>query len=537
MPRTDDANIRKNLFKKQSFRSWDQNLFEKLKVSEHYQSNFSVDNSNATLNFDLNETNRGSKIESNKTNQGSLGFKRGMGETNRGSKIELNKTNQGSSGFKNFNQGSKIDLEISKKKLFVDNSLDVKKIDSINEITLIDKEKKETNQGSKIELNKTNQGSSGFKNFNQGSKIELNKTNQGSENDLKNISLSDSTDKLNDTVINLVKQKKDALNEKKRLKAPKKRELFKGKKNVSIEFEISKLRGNEKKLFFFVVYLCIRKNSCFTGDLLSSDVTKAIEISKNSRETCIKRLTKKGLLRRGMGKSGERSTLSFYISEKVKKTADNFQKNEDYLICSNKFQSGFKVPTSSSFIKNTTTKKDSENINSENKLPENWTSLNISPLENIGFSLTQLKQLFETGLCIPEIIQDSIYHFAFGLSYNEKTKGYQQPLNVLMGVLRKGGAWTEKNYEPPQVIAMRELLERKKKEQEILNKLENDLYETGAENWIKKLSDEEKKEIIDQRKIAVGFASKHIPDSVYLKSEYREKFWPLEKKTAYVCND
>ena len=92
--------------------------------------------------------------------------------------------------------------------------------------------------------------------------------------------------------------------------------------------------------------------------------------------------------------------------------------------------------------------------------PSVWLKINIEPLKAIGFSDTQLQQLQNRNT--PEIIQESIYHFAYGLEHNEKTKKYKDnALNVLMGVLRKGQAWIEPNYRSPQELALEDLISQK----------------------------------------------------------------------------
>ena len=86
----------------------------------------------------------------------------------------------------------------------------------------------------------------------------------------------------------------------------------------------------------------------------------------------------------------------------------------------------------------------SYNINTTTVLPEEWEQIDITQLISIGFSKTQLLQLFQKQLNTPDVIQESIYHFAFCLENNPKAKAYSDPLNVLMGVLRKSGAWLKR---------------------------------------------------------------------------------------------
>ena len=61
----------------------------------------------------------------------------------------------------------------------------------------------------------------------------------------------------------------------------------------------------------------------------------------------------------------------------------------------------------------------------------------MSLLEPQGFKKAHLLQLKNVN--IPEVVQESINHFAFALQHNEKVKTYQTPLNVFMSVLKKEG--------------------------------------------------------------------------------------------------
>jgi len=63
----------------------------------------------------------------------------------------------------------------------------------------------------------------------------------------------------------------------------------------------------------------------------------------------------------------------------------------------------------------------------------------------------------------PEIIQDVIHRFSYSLNHNEKVKNYSDPLNVLMGVLHKGKRWNEPNYSSPKDLALRQMVEEKRK--------------------------------------------------------------------------
>ena len=303
---------------------------------------------------------------------------------------------------------------------------------------------------------------------------------------------------------------------------------------VLVQKLIRKLGGNEKKVFFYVVDICSIKGSLSTGEIIGETLTSAVATTRNGRETAIKRLSKKGLLKRERGKTGTNGTLCLHISELVKTEALNYlnMHASEQALLSNRVQqyssnevqlgSSSDVYSSSNININTTTKK--------KELPEIWLDINFESLKEIGFSITQLKQLYSKNFNTPEIIQESINHFAYGLENNPKIRQYPEPLNVLMGVLRKGQAWVEPKYQSPQEIAQRELIERKKAERERLKQLEEDAYKLALEEWQETLTAEQLEEIAPPKKGRGDFMPQHVKLSVY----FRENIWSDKKKDYFV---
>lgn len=310
---------------------------------------------------------------------------------------------------------------------------------------------------------------------------------------------------------------------------------------VMVQKLISKLGGNEKKIFFYVIHICSIKGSLSTGEILGEELTNAVSTTRNGRETAIKRLSKKGLLKREKGKTGANGTLCLHVNELIKTEAlsylsasaseqtllSNWAANRVQINGANKVQleSGFPIYSSSINNINTTTKNDD--------LPENWLTINIEPLKDIGFSTTQLKQLYRLNITTPELIQESIYHFAFGLKNNPKFKEYSKdgknPLNVLMGVLRRGESWEEPKYRSPQEIAMEKLIAKKKAERERIKQLEEEAYKLALEEWQVTLSQEQLEEIAPSKKSRGNLMPQHVKLSMY----FREHIWP-QKKGDYL---
>jgi len=252
---------------------------------------------------------------------------------------------------------------------------------------------------------------------------------------------------------------------------------------------IKKLTGIQKNIFLHIINICTLRGALDTGNILTSDLALAANCSFGSAKTSLIRLLDKKLIIRHQGKACRGGHMVLGITKEIQAGAIQAQKslfnplktlNPDNITGNNSSYSS----------------SNSYNINTTTSLPSEWEQIDLTPLMHIGFSKTQLTQLFERQLNTPEIIQASINHFAFALDYNLKVKIYAEPLNVLMGVLRKGGVWFEKNYVSPKEKALSELLEHKKLEAERLQKLEKDLIEEGFKIWIAKLSVEEKEDIL-----------------------------------------
>src|SRR5579885_2110277 len=61
----------------------------------------------------------------------------------------------------------------------------------------------------------------------------------------------------------------------------------------SIDSSIKKLGGNEQKIFFYVIEICIAKGSLSTGEMPGKTIMSAVGTNKNGMETALKRLRKK----------------------------------------------------------------------------------------------------------------------------------------------------------------------------------------------------------------------------------------------------
>ena len=295
----------------------------------------------------------------------------------------------------------------------------------------------------------------------------------------------------------------------------------------------SNLAGLQRRLTKFVYDECKVARAKTTKQLSIEYIIKALNAPYFSIKATIQRLIKKGVIVRGGLKQGRGGWVTYGVSDLVfneilRDEETEYKPSTNLVQCSKIEQKPSTQPStslavdpvSSSYIINTTTTNCSLDPQKSN-LPEIWQKVDIDILQNIGFSESHLKQLVEKN--IPECVEESLKHFAFGLLHNPKTKQYSDPLNVLMGVLRKGQAWVESNYKSQLEITTEEFLQRKKSEAERIGKLKDAVFSAEFQEWENTLSDEDKKTITLS-------GDKNVPEKVNLRLHFKTKVWPEKKK-------
>lgn len=274
-----------------------------------------------------------------------------------------------------------------------------------------------------------------------------------------------------------------------------------------------------------------------------SILSSRINADKYTTRTSIKRLQKKKILLKEEGDRGRHGSTNVLIPEFVVKeylklfdiipnelkdtriSFDCYGEQENGLISTIKNRNNSTVYSSNSNINITTTTK-------KEKLPKNWEEIDTEPLIDIGFSKTQIKQLYDKNCTTPEIVQDSIYRLSYTLKYNsKKVEKYSDVLNVFMGILRRGGGWTEPDYKSVKEIAMENLIKEKIRENEKISKLKKDFFDLEFEQWCSSLSENNKKSIIEQydKKNKPTFRI-NTPDKIKLITFFKEKVWPDREK-------
>ena len=288
------------------------------------------------------------------------------------------------------------------------------------------------------------------------------------------------------------------------------------------------LSGLQRSILEFVADFCTINDSFETGPIETTTIALHIKTSIGSVKTSINRLIEKNLLIRKKGRTakGGYINLSTYqnVLEVITEQRRKFHRKENssdiIMSIRQQLDNNLSYISSSNFTKNTTTEK-------KETIPREWEKIDYEVLSNIGFTKNHIKQLINKTE--PEIVQESINHFAFGLQYNSKIKQYENPINVLMGVLRKGQAWFEKDYRSQKEIAQEKLIESKKAEMERRKKLEEETYKLAFAEWQDQLTDNEKDKIAPNKKDLNDIT----PRTVKLSTYFREHIW-IDKKKEYL---
>ena len=256
---------------------------------------------------------------------------------------------------------------------------------------------------------------------------------------------------------------------------------------VEPKSSISSLVGLQKKLIFFMFDASKQSRGRVTFPLSIQHISNFLETTSSATKKAIQRLEKKGVISRVEFKDGRAGWTKYELTDSI------FQ---DLLLVESRAkaepkwsQSGAKVgtelepqlePTSpSSSSINISNLKATTTGTAHAGLPPEWESIDLSPLTDLQLHIgvPQILQLYRWGSIDVKTLQDSILHFSFDLEVNKSHEKIQtDPLRFFMGILRREGVYNApQNYESLRVRALREYLERKKRENAEVARLVSDI--------------------------------------------------------------
>ena len=284
---------------------------------------------------------------------------------------------------------------------------------------------------------------------------------------------------------------------------------------------LADLRSNPLKLIKLFFSISEKINEEYeTRRVRLSDVMLTLNISKDSARTALRFLLKNNLLTRIEYQAGVHGWSRYKIQKSIS------------LEINTALKKGLIEPSDAI---DRSRKKNKENYKEQDLLDINendWNNVDITPLEKIGFKNQHILQV--KNKITPELLQESINHFTFGLQNNPKVKKYSDPLATFISVLKRGESWIEPNYRSRQELAQEELLRIKKAELERMKQLEDQARKIAFDEWQQYLSTEEIEGIAPSSiKRQFGEPSKEVKLSRYFK----EYVWPKKKSQYLITTD
>lgn len=301
--------------------------------------------------------------------------------------------------------------------------------------------------------------------------------------------------------------------------------------------KFSSIIGLQRAIIIFIYSECKIARSKTTGNLTLEHLSMALNSPTGSIKSTIQRLEKKKLLQRVEYKNGRGGWSRYAIPDSLYQELLQYETGNKLAI--NWQQTGNKVEAQLA-TEPATRLSSSSSIYNNNKtttieLPKEWIEIDISSLEDIGFSQNHLIQLFKIETFTTQSVEDSIEYFAFDLKNNNKLREIKtNPLSYFMGILKRSGVYTApENYESPRDRAMRLYLAKQKEIKQKRETMENELFDLAFSDWEVKLGEEERSHIIPEEVKKMKFRGASLSA---LKEYFRESMWPEERVKIEVEN-
>jgi predicted transcriptional regulator len=250
----------------------------------------------------------------------------------------------------------------------------------------------------------------------------------------------------------------------------------KGSINRVDKLGLKDLRSNPLKLIQFMYEISHLDKHRITPKITLTTIMQTLSLSRDSARTGLRFLLKNNLIERINNKVGKNGWSQYSIKNDLFIELEKaVEAGEIKLVRNTENEKGSISSSSSSINKTTTTELDE------------WENIDCKPLSEIGFRAEHLKQLTEKTT--PEIVRESIEHFAWGLRNNGSAAKCASKLGAFISALKRGVPWTEPALlERDNIViqAMIEAKEHKEKERKVA-------IEELFSEWDSSLSEEEKR--------------------------------------------
>jgi hypothetical protein len=276
------------------------------------------------------------------------------------------------------------------------------------------------------------------------------------------------------------------------------------------------LVGLQRKVLLYFFQDCKNRRSQTTQEMALQHIVDYQNITFGSVKTTIRRLEKKGYVKRFKHKKGRGGWSSFEIPDPVYEELLRYE--EFYKVDTNRTQIGHKVDTQSDTQSDTTCSYSSSSIiNTTTTDPE----MVIPPeLQSMGVSKKSFNSYFANMTA--QEIQQSIDAFNYDLKNNLVKSS--TPLNMLFGILKKGRPYLSSHFSEQLNREVAEAIKRSEEAQQKHKALEEANFKVRFYEW--RLNN---KEEADKLLAASGFGgrSEKITES-FLMGEFQK----LESKNG-----
>lgn len=276
---------------------------------------------------------------------------------------------------------------------------------------------------------------------------------------------------------------------------------------------VSKLCGIQKRIIEYFVGCCMVRGEPITGPVTIETLSSVTKTTKKTLKKVVQRIIEKGLMERVGGKTGKSGFSVFRFDSAF---IDAFKLQLD-LASSQNLKNTLSLLQKNEYIKTS--------VNDSKALPKEWQDIDCTDLEEIGFGLPQIRQIYNKAVNTPETVQTSINHFSFAIQHKHGSLNkYKNKLATFMSVLQKGGAWVEHDYMSPQEIALKKLANQRKARMEKIHALEEEFFSNAFEIWSSSLTESAKNQLIPDHVKQAPFA-KNIQKTIALKNYFKQHIW------------
>lgn len=311
---------------------------------------------------------------------------------------------------------------------------------------------------------------------------------------------------------------------------------------LDTNLSFASLSGIQRNIVVLIFNHCKIAKQDSTNEISISYISASLNIRIGSVKNSISRLTQKNFVIRLEYKIGRGGWSRYKLSnslhsellylDKTHKLDTNHTQFE-HKPTTEPYTEQYTIPASSSSLNKLTTNANIEETFesfAKNTLPPEWETIDISPLESIGFNINKLQQIYQSGKLTPEMVQDSIHAYAFDRDMNQVQ--HNSPISFIMSLLKVKAMPYEfpQNYESPKDRALRRYLEQKKAQRERAQQLQDLLKQDAFEEWLTTLTTEIQEEIIPVEQYAHGTKVRQAA----LMNYYDKNIWP-EKEHAILA--